>query len=139
MLIAKDAIPQVAIDIMNEVHDEEVVLLNDIDALIERRLSGEDVEEALGARIEELMEHVEFHFSNEERLMRETGVPVYPIHRGEHDRVRDELGAICADWRSEEGFARFAAYIRQTMPPWFANHVATMDTVTAHMMSQVLA
>lgn len=139
MLIAKDSIPLVAVDAMNQVHAEEIALLNDLDALIGKRVSGEDVEEKLDRKITEFLEHVEFHFSNEERLMRETGVPVYPIHKQEHDRVRADLKAVCADWRSDEGFQRFAAFIREAIPAWFANHVATMDTVTAHMMSQVLA
>lgn len=139
MLIAKDSIPLVALDVMNEVHAEEIVLLNDLDALIGQRRSGTDVDEALGVKINELLQHVEYHFSNEERMMRETGVPVYPIHKGEHDRVRADLNMICADWRSDDGFARLTTYIRETIPAWFANHVATMDTVTAQMMSQTLA
>lgn len=138
MLVAKESIPVVAVDIMNQVHAEEIVLLNELDGLITRRLEGEDVNEALGEKINDLLEHVEYHFTNEERMMRETGVPVYPIHKGEHDRVRADLNTVCADWKSEQGFARFTAYIRETIPPWFANHVATMDTVTAQMMSQIL-
>ncbi len=136
MLIAEGFIPTVALDVMNAVHDEEIRLLNELDVLIGKREAGEDVDAELGALISEFLNHVEYHFSNEERMMREAGVPVYPIHKSEHDRVRAEMQSFCADWRSEEGFAAFSYYIRQTLPEWFSGHVSTMDTVTALILSQ---
>ncbi len=138
MLIEEGFIPVVALDVMNEVHDEEIELLNELDVLIAKREAGEDVEAELAAKINEFVAHVEFHFSNEENMMRETGVPVYPIHKGEHDRVRAELQEAVADWRSEAGFVLFASHIRHTIPQWFADHVATMDNVTAQMMSPMM-
>ncbi len=139
MLIPEGYIPTVALDVMNEVHDEEIRFLNDLDALISRREAGEDVDAELGAQISEFLKHIDYHFSNEERMMLENHVPVYPIHKGEHDRVRAELQAICADWRSENGFAAFTNHIRKGIPEWFANHVATMDMVTAQILSQAMA
>lgn len=139
MLIGEGFIPTVALDVMNEVHDEEIRLLNKLDELISKRESGEDVDIELGALISEFLTHVEYHFSNEERMMLEHHVPVYPIHKGEHDRVRAEMQAICADWRSPEGFAAFTRHIRKGIPEWFANHVATMDMVTAQILAQSMA
>lgn len=77
-----------------------------------------------------LADHTQRHFDNESRLMRECRFPAIEEHEGEHRRVLHELaymrGAI------DRGYVQLARlYVRQALPDWFRNHLATMDAALA--------
>ena len=123
-------LPQVAVPSMNATHTEELALLRDL-------LSALDADDA--ARAAELATafavHVEEHFAREERLMEQYGFPPYPIHKGEHDRMRPLVAEMCAGADNAEGRARLAGFIREEFLPWLTSHVSTMDTATAHFLA----
>ncbi len=136
MLIDKDSFPRVAVPSMNATHEEEIALINGLDDLISAKLAGEDVEAALAEAIEAFRQHVEQHFANEEALMQQFNFPVFPIHKGEHDRVRQLVHSICDNWQDSAGFEDFVEFIRVELPDWLNEHVSTMDMVTAHFLSE---
>lgn len=79
---------------------------------------------------ETLAEHTRRHFDNESELMRNCRFPAIAEHEGEHRRVLGELAHVGRG--IEEGRLSFArAYVKQGLPDWFANHLATMDAALA--------
>lgn len=79
---------------------------------------------------ESLLTHTRSHFENESRLMRACRFPAIGEHEGEHQRVLGELTRL--QLGIEEGRAAFArTYVREGLPEWFANHLATMDAALA--------
>lgn len=77
-----------------------------------------------------LATHLREHLLHEEDLMRKHGFPPYPIHKHEHDRVRQELDGI--EKRLTAGNLQAARdYTRETLPDWFMAHRKTMDSATA--------
>ncbi len=123
-------LPRVAVASMNATHAEEL-------AIIERLLAAlaEDDAAAAQAAAEDFARHVEEHFSREERLMERHGFPPYPIHKGEHDRVRAVVAQACAGLDTAEGRERLKAFIERDFLPWLVNHVSTLDTATAHFLA----
>ncbi len=123
-------IPQVMVPSMNATHAEEVEIVQALEAALE---SGADAAIADAARA--FADHVEVHFSREEELMRAHAFPPYPIHKGEHDRMRAIVGELCANCDNDAGRAALLTFVRKDFPAWLAQHVSTLDTVTAQFLS----
>ena len=123
-------IPQVMVPSMNATHAEEVEVLSELAAAL-----AEGDEARIKAAANALAEHVEEHFSREEDLMRTHHFPPYPVHKAEHDRMRMIVREKCAGWTTEEGRAALRRFVEEEFPGWLAEHVSTLDTVTAHFLS----
>ena len=124
-------LPQVAVASMNATHAEELAILEELAAALATPGDAERLERA----VEAFREHVEHHFSREERLMEEYGFPPYPIHRSEHDRMRALVARLCDGWRTAEGRAALQRFVEREFPDWLTQHVETMDTVTAQFLA----
>ena len=78
-------------------------------------------------------DHLREHFAREEELMRRWNFPIYPIHKGEHERVLLECEGIRRQMeRGNRTLAR--GYVREVAPDWFLGHRGSMDAVTANFI-----
>jgi len=123
-------IPQVMVPSMNATHAEEVEILR----MLEAALDGTD-DAAIAEAARAFADHVEVHFSREEELMRAHAFPPYPIHKGEHDRMRGIVRELCGNCDNDAGRAALLSFIRRDFPAWLGQHVSTLDTVTAQFLS----
>ncbi len=136
MLMDKNQLPVVAIESMNKTHADEVDIINELYDLIASSLNGNSLDEELDRAISQFRDHVDHHFSSEEKLMEQSGFPAYSVHKGEHDRVRAVLFSIIDLWQETRIIQPLADYLENVHPNWAKNHIATMDTMTAHFISQ---
>ncbi|MGC9350626.1 MAG: bacteriohemerythrin [Sulfurovum sp.] len=134
-LLTIDQVNQIAVDEMQHTHEEEIGMLNEIDALASRYENDKGVRKALEERLDAYVTHVEEHFTNEEQLMRQYGFPPYQIHKAEHDNVLRELNGVVIRWKEHGDIDAIIAYLRQSVE-WIINHINTMDTMTAMFISQ---
>jgi len=123
-------IPQVMVPSMNATHAEEVEILQQLAAALE----AED-DAAIAAAADALAAHVEVHFSREEDNMRTHHFPPYPVHKGEHDRMRAIVREVCAGHGSPEGRETLKRFVNEEFPAWLNQHVSTLDTVTAQYLA----
>jgi len=131
-LIEDKVIPQVALDFMNEDHAEAVEQINHLDLLICQAMEGDQIsQDAITTSLQEIYQHSVEHFAREEDQMERTGFPAFGCHKGEHERVLEELRAIAQEWQNNQDLVLLKNYVRNTLPQWLQNHVQTMDTVTA--------
>ncbi len=133
MLIDKQNMPMVAMEFMNDVHTEDIDIINELFELI---LKYEDEntnlnKELIDKKYEEWVEHTLAHFEGEEKLMVEKGFPPYPIHKGEHDKVLLHMDDIYKQWQQSEDIQVLKNFISTYLPQWLTQHIQTMDTVTA--------
>ena len=106
---------------MDPMHREFVALAGEL------RIAGD---EDFVVLFDSLLDHVQRHFDNESRLMRECAFPAVTEHEGEHRRVLGELARLRAG--IDKGRLAFArAYVREGLGPWFEQHLATMDVALA--------
>ena len=133
MILSPEELPKVAVEDMNNIHTTELEILN---SLYEAILNGnlEEVDRLLN----EFIKDVEEHFSFEQNLMEKYNFFAYPMHKGEHDRVRMELDSLKKQWDKNKNPELIKAYIENHFVPWLINHVQTMDTVTAMFLSNFL-
>ncbi len=116
---------------MNADHAQEARLLNEIGAALSAHRRGDGTLTAVLERLSVLAVHMRDHFLREESLMREARFPAYPKHRGEHDRVLAEMDAEARAFRERGDADRLSSYLFEKLPAWYADHVRTMDLVTA--------
>lgn len=133
-----DKLPRVELELMNDVHREEIALVN---ALGEQLLTGADGltdDAAISQCLAAWISHTQEHFEGENRLMQIHGFPPFPVHKGEHDQMLTQLSQIERTWQQDRDAAALAEFLYETWLPWFDTHVKTMDTVTAGFLNRVM-
>ncbi len=130
MIITKEQLPKVALNEMNEIHYEEVDMLN---KLYDTAISGDY--EKTKKLLDEFIEHIEDHFSFEEDLMEQNEFFAYPMHKMEHDRVIRDLYELQKKFEETKDTKIVANFIKEGFIPWLINHLNTMDTVTASFLA----
>ncbi len=134
MLLSKERIPQVALMEMNEIHFDEIELLNELYDAIKR---DEDLDK-VKKLFEDFLADVQYHLEFENNAMKETGFFAYPMHRAEHQMRLDELAQVKAKFDQTEDPNVIADYLENKFVPWLITHVPTMDTVTAQYLADYL-
>ena len=133
MLLEKESLPMVAMDFMNDVHLEDVDIIND---LFEHILTYEKAPNVTNKNILDTQykiwfEHTVEHFRGEEKMMQEMAFPPYPMHKGEHYNALAVMDNVFREWQKSEDIMVLKRYLVETLPSWLTKHIQTMDTVTA--------
>jgi hemerythrin len=129
-------IPELPVAFMNEDHQRELTLVNDLEeALAAHAAGGEGTFDAVLAKLALLAVHTRDHFMREEAAMREARFPAYPVHKVEHDRVLAEMDREARLFREKGDGKRLSRYLFEALPSWFRGHVRTMDVVTAAFLA----
>lgn len=133
MLLDLGTLPLVEMEFMNEVHKEDVEIIN---TLFEALLAYEnEPSEENASKVDTTFEmwvgHTVSHFEGEEIKMRETGFPPYAMHKGEHDRTLAQMKTLLDHWKQTREVKPLKIYLIEELPAWLNNHILTMDTVTA--------
>ncbi|MGC8677029.1 MAG: bacteriohemerythrin [Hydrogenobaculum sp.] len=134
MLLPKERILQVALMEMNDIHFEEIDLLNELYDAIKNNEPTERIEKLF----EDFLADVVYHFEFENNAMKETGFFAYPMHRQEHEMRMAELNKLKEDFYTTKNKKLIANYLEQKFIPWLIIHVPTMDTVTAQYLADYL-
>jgi hemerythrin len=130
-IVDLEAIPQVTLPFMNDDHREEARLLNEVGEAVQGHAKGKVPVETVLQRFEALLAHTQEHFGREEEAMRQASFPPYPVHKGEHDRVIEEMESEEAHFRETGDTARLWGYVSGAVPAWFVGHIQSMDAMTA--------
>ena len=131
-MIKQSDIPLVSLDTMNNVHFEEVVILND---LLEQ-LDSEAGSEAISASLEKLLEHMQQHFTGEEKLMQEAQYPSFRMHKADHDKVLNTTRYAEMEWRNRKDADALREYLKDGVVAWLDQHIKAMDTPMADFVTQ---
>lgn len=134
--IDQSEIPVVALEEMNVVHFEEVDIINQLDELIKADMVPDEKNKLINNKLQELQTHTVAHFANEERLMRLHDFPPYPIHKYNHDQLLVELATIINNWELHNDIEELKTYLKTGLKDWLANHIASLDTVTAMFLKE---
>ena len=110
MLIDYHEIPQVDMDFMNEVHKEDVDIINNIFEHILKYDGSEESAVAIDELYSQWIEHTVNHFQNEEIKMQEMRFPPYLAHKGEHDRALQEMRNLFSHWQQQRDILHYLLY-----------------------------
>lgn len=130
--------PRVALASMNEVHTEELMLINRLGELLLQGNGGETRFGPINTAMEEWVAHTRAHFEGENRLMETYGFPPYPVHKAEHAQVLARLESLQQQWLRDRQPELLAEFIFTEWRPWFEQHVNSMDMATALYLSRMI-
>ncbi len=132
-LIDIENLPQVAMEFMNDVHEEDVNIINELYDLIVKYENDPSQENKNNVtnKYQEWFEHTLKHFKGEEEKMLELNFPPYPMHKGEHENALELMDNVFREWVSSNDVNGIKKYLTEHIPQWLTHHIQTMDTVTA--------
>ena len=137
MLIEKEDLPIVSVGFMNEVHDEDRKIINDIFDLVLRyeRVPSQNNKITINVLFQKWFNHTVKHFTSEESKMRNTSFPFYEDHKREHTRALAEMHRIFCDWQKENDITILKTYFTDVLPNWIVHHIETMDLDAAEFFN----
>ena len=124
------------LDLVDEQHRHLVALINQLgDSLIAGAVKDEA---ALQAVFEELAAYAQYHFSEEERLMQDSGVA--PEHRDPHRRHHIEfVEQLSTMWSSRSTMADPADTLHGFLRAWLGFHILGEDQAMAREIVRIRA
>ncbi len=134
-LLCKQDIPLVSLDIMNQTHQEEIDIINNIYALLQQEDSST---EQITDLLDQWLEHTQEHFERENRFMQQYHFPAFPIHSNEHQQTLEIMSQHLDHWKHNHDNEALKHYMAVDWLNWFKAHVASMDMVTAQFLDQVM-
>lgn len=137
MLIDKKDLPVVAMDFMNNVHYEDVEIINVLFecVLAYEKEANEANFDAINNQYATWYAHTVVHFEGEETKMLELNFPPYSMHKGEHDKALQRMDEVYQRWNQNKNIQILKMYLIEELPAWLVLHIQTMDTVTAMFFS----
>lgn len=133
MLIDKNNLPLVAEEFMNDVHFEDVEIINELYETVQK-YKNDKTEDNKNIVIEiytKWFNHTVDHFKGEEDKMIELHFPPYMMHKGEHERCLEHMRYIIENFKNSGDEKTLLKYLEVDLINWLVNHIQTMDTVTA--------
>ena len=133
-LIYAEQVEYMSVDAMQETHENEIKILNEIEKLATNYLVRKTHKEELEAKLDEYVEHVHKHFANEEHLMQKYDFPSYDMHKTAHDMFLLDLEYAMRPWKESGDMKKIINFIFKT-PEWIVLHVNTVDAPTANYLA----
>lgn len=131
-LLKREQIPTVGLDFMNHDHQAAAEQINQLDQLIRQTRQGDkESQQQIEPLLKEIYTHSEHHFAHEEAEMVRVNFPAYECHKGEHERVLEELNQVLLQWQNNQDIEQLDDFLNTTLCHWLINHISTMDSVTA--------
>jgi hemerythrin len=134
MLFNLENVSKVAFDDMNEVHIEELTLVNDIYHYL--ATTSDHDHQIIKKMLELFAFHLRDHFLFEEDMMRETNCPIYSCHESEHKRVQKIMFQIFKEYGISKNINLLKFYFEIEFKSWIENHILTMDAVTGNFLKE---
>ncbi len=137
-LIYVEQVEDLDVEEMQETHEEEIKILNEIDKLAIDYVRDKSKLPELEKKIEAYLEHVKVHFSNEERLMKKYDFPSYEMHKMAHDMFLMDIGITIKQWKKFGNIDKVINFIRKS-PEWIVLHINTVDAPTSAYIAHKMA
>jgi len=132
-MIEQKDLPLVSLKSMNEVHFEEVEIIN----LLLEQIKSKESFEMVSQSLEKLLEHMQQHFEGEEKLMQDFQYPSLNMHKSDHDKVLNQLRYAEMQWRNKKDVDALQEYLDDDVIAWLDQHIKAMDTPMADYVSQI--
>lgn len=108
---------------MDAIHEEFVALVFRLQTAAENQLT---------TLLDELLQHTEAHFSQEDKWMNETGFPPRECHIDEHSAVLASIRDV--QRRLAGGETGPCRVLGNALADWFPGHATHLDSALAHWM-----
>ena len=111
----------VNVDEIDEQHKKWIGIINELDDALTKG-KGRTV---LGKIFQEMVEYINFHFSEEEKLLREIDYAHYNEHKLIHDRFKQKIAKLEMDF--ESGELILGTQVMSILKNWLEDHILIED------------
>ena len=121
----------VGVAVIDEQHKRLIALINDLYEAMKQGdsqntwSSAAEELDAMASVLDELVDYTSYHFSTEERYMREHAYPEYAGHKQAHGRFVERTQALKRDF--DEGKAIRSMEIIEFLRDWWKEHILGVD------------
>lgn len=112
-------------DPMDDIHDEFIELLEQLQTA---------TDEQLPERLEQMEQHLQAHFEQENTWMEQTAFPARQCHIDEHAAVLKSVAEVRA--LLTEGKIQICRELTHALADWFPGHTTHLDSALAHWMGK---
>ncbi|WP_309497127.1 hemerythrin family protein [Sulfurovum sp.] len=137
-LVYAEQVEYLDVEEMQETHEAEIKLLNEVDKLATQYMLDKSKLSPLEAKLDEYIAHVKEHFANEERLMQKYDFPSYDMHKTAHDMFLSDISSAIRQWKEFGNVDKVINFIYKS-PEWIVLHINTVDTPTAAYIAKKMA
>ena len=134
-LIYAEQIEHMSVDQMQETHESEIKLLNEVGKLATKYEMKRIELSELEPKLNQYIAHVKKHFASEEELMLKYNFPSYEMHKSALDMFLLDLDSAVKEWKNHGSMKKILHFIQKT-PEWIIIHVNTVDAPTANFLAQ---
>ena len=121
--VAWDKSLSIGIKLIDEQHKSLIIKLNDVSSAIENGLGQREITKTL----EFLSEYADFHFSAEEKHMKENSYPGLEQQKVEHQEFMDTLSNLEQVFEEEGSTSALSDAINNFLFNWLTNHIQGLD------------
>ena len=134
-ILYAEQVEYMSVDEMQETHEKEIAIINEIEKLATQYQIHKTDSEALEKKLDEYIDHVKEHFANEERLMKKYDFPSYEMHKMAHDMFLIDLAYATKQWKEYGDIRKIINFVFNT-PEWIVMHVNSVDAPTADYLAK---
>jgi len=122
----------VGINLIDEQHKMLIERTNAISEAVEMTRGLEKILQTLSFMIE----YTEFHFSAEEKVMKENNYPKFDQHHKLHEDFKDRLNLMVQDFEEEGATTQLSEEITSYLTNWLVNHIKGIDTELGKILQE---
>jgi len=109
-------------------------LFRRLDSLLAAMMKGDKAE--VGRLFDFLGTYVVEHFGTEEKLMKETGYPDFPMHKAAHERFVKDYLEMRKTYEASGGGASLTIKLQGWVGDWLKAHIAGTDQALATYLAK---
>jgi hemerythrin len=137
-LLYAEQVEYMDLDEMQETHEDEIKILNEIEKLAVDYSMDKSKQDQLEEKLDTYIAHVKAHFANEERLMKKYDFPSYEMHKMAHDMFLIDLSYAVKQWKEYGDINKIINFVYKS-PEWIVMHINSVDAPTSHYIAQKMA
>ena len=130
--VAWDKSLSIGIKLIDDQHKSLITKLNDVSSAIENGLGQREITKTL----EFLSEYADFHFSTEEKHMKENSYPGLAQQKMKHQEFMDTLSNLEQDFEEEGSTSALSDAINNFLFNWLTSHIQGLDQEFGDFLSE---
>jgi len=117
----------VNVELIDEQHKMLIQRIKDLSDAVNSSRGATEIGKTLGFMID----YTEFHFSTEEKHMKELDYPGFDVHRKQHDEFKSTLNEMVMEFEEDGATAQLSEWVNQYLINWLVDHIKSIDTKLA--------
>lgn len=113
----------VSVELIDDQHKMLIKHINNFASAVKQQQGPTEVGETLNF----LIEYTDFHFSMEERNMKDHNYPGYQVHKAKHEEFKIILAYMESEFRDDGPTAILAESIDTLLVNWLLKHIRVTD------------